>query len=110
MVVHPFSSCPPQKWLLHIGTFSRVPSAMEFPSSAPGVPFPACGVLLLAPQAVPTQPALVLCPGLTSEPKSQCPAPRPSISSCGVQAGGLDDLCSSHSALLFAVQLLHFSR
>ena len=32
------------------------------------------------------------------------------VSGCGVPAGGSDDLCGSHSALLFSVQLLCLSQ
>ena len=36
-------------------------------------------------------------------------SPCPSISCCGVQGGGADGLCSSHSALASSVQLMGFS-
>ena len=53
----------------------------------------------LAPQAVSTQPTLVLSPELTSRTWVSVPSPNPSISGCDVWGGGADDLCSSYSAL-----------
>ena len=55
-------------------------------------------------------PSPVLSPGLTSRAWVSAPSPCPSVSGCGVCASGSDDLCGSHCALLFSVQLLCFSR
>ena len=46
----------------------------------------------------------------TSRAYVSAPSPNLSASGCGVWASGSDDLCGSHSALLFSVQLLCFSQ
>ena len=92
--------------LLQVQTFSPVPSAVVFPSSARGVPLPR--PWRPAPQPLRLSP--VLSPGLTSGAWVSAPSPRPSSSGCGVQACGSDDLCGSHCTLLVSVPLLPFSR
>ena len=55
-------------------------------------------------------PSPVLSLGLTSRASVSAPSSHASVSGCGVQADGSDDLCGSHSALLFSVQVLSFSQ
>lgn len=54
-------------------------------------------------------PSPVLSQGLTSGAWVSVSSPRLRISGCVVQASGSDGLFGFHSALLFSVQLLHFS-
>ena len=112
--ISPSSSCPPQQWCpacpagldLLLGCLCHGVSLLS-PWHTTPPPIVHCS---LAPQAVPTQPAPVLSLGLSSRAWVSAPSPCLSISGCDAWAGGSDDLCSSHSALLFSVQLLHFSR
>ena len=109
----PLQLSPPQQWCLA----APVGQDLLPGSLCCGVPLPSprCTIPLpvahcsLAPQAVSMPPAPVLFLGLTSRAEVSVPSPHPSTSGCGVWAGGSDDLCSSHSALLFSVQLLCFS-
>ena len=71
-----------------------------------GALFPSCCVTPLVPQAVCTQPDLVLSPKLTSE--AWVSAPRPCLSVVS-ESSGTCVLCGSLSALPFLVWLLHFS-
>ena len=61
---------------------------------------PSCGALLLSPLGClhTTNPSPI--PGTDLWSLMSASKPCPSISGCGVQAGGSDDLCSSYSALL----------
>ena len=114
MVAHPSSSHPLHQWhlaspagpdLLLGSLCCGIP--LFSPWHTRSLPMVHC---FLAPQAVPTQSAPVLSPGLTSRAYVSASSPHLSISGCGVQADGSDGLCGSHSALLFSVQLLHFSQ
>lgn len=81
---------PPQQW-------------RPAPPADPGV--------LPDPQAVPTQPPLVLLPALTSRACISTPSPHRSVSRWGAPppAWGCRRSCGSLSALPSSVQLLHFS-
>ena len=63
----------------------------------------------LATQAVSTQPTLVFSLELTSRAWISAPNPCLNISGHGFWGSGADDLCCSHSALPFSIQLMCFS-
>ncbi|XP_020951808.1 classical arabinogalactan protein 9-like [Sus scrofa] len=93
----------------------RPSPAFPLPWRSPPQPiahhFPARGAVLLCPSGCPHIPSPSPLPrtDLPSLSLNAQPPPAPSASVCGVQAGGADDLCSSHSALPSSVQLLCFS-